>query len=130
MIDANVIYSALVYPNSNIAKMVKHIKEKHALVLCKFIINEAVGIFQNKYPHLYFEFKYHIENLPDEIHNMSGYDIDQCPAIRDKKDIPVLAAAIESKVDMFIAGDKDFDEIKVDKPRIMTPRQYYDEFMV
>jgi len=68
MIDANVIYSALAYPNSNIAKMVKHIKENHTLVLCKFIINEAIGIFHDKYPHLFLEFKHHIENLPDEIY--------------------------------------------------------------
>jgi len=60
---------------------------------------------------------------------MSSYDINQHPAIRDEKDIPVLAAAIESKVDIFITGDKDFDDVKIERPRIMKPKQYSDEYM-
>jgi predicted nucleic acid-binding protein len=40
-----------------------------------------------------------------------------------------LSAAIESNADIFITGDKDFDEINIDKPIIMKPRKFADEYM-
>ena len=58
-----------------------------------------------------------------------NFDQSKYPHIRDMKDFPVLIAAIESGTDIFITGDADFDEIKIDKPRIMKPRQFQDEFM-
>jgi len=43
--------------------------------------------------------------------------------------LPVLANAIESKVELFITGDKDFDDVIVEKPKIIKPRKYIDEYM-
>jgi predicted nucleic acid-binding protein len=49
--------------------------------------------------------------------------------IKDIKDLPVLVAAIEAQVDILITGDTDFDDVKIDKPRIMKPRQFQDEYI-
>ena len=35
----------------------------------------------------------------------------------------------KSKRDILITGDKDFDEIKIQKPKIMNARNYIDEYM-
>jgi predicted nucleic acid-binding protein len=51
------------------------------------------------------------------------------PKVRDPKDIPVLAFAIEGQADIFLTGDKDFEDIKLDKPRIMTPKEFEAEFL-
>jgi predicted nucleic acid-binding protein len=60
-------------------------------------------------------------------------DYKKYPQVRDKDDIPLLASAIEAEAeaeaDIFITGDKDFDEIKITKPRIMKPRNYIEEYM-
>jgi predicted nucleic acid-binding protein len=40
-----------------------------------------------------------------------------------------LAAAIESNVDILITGDKDFDEIIIDRPKIMKPGKFVDEYI-
>jgi predicted nucleic acid-binding protein len=56
-------------------------------------------------------------------------DYGKYPQIRDKDDILLLASAIETNADIFITGDKDFDEIKIIKPKIMKPREYIDEYM-
>jgi predicted nucleic acid-binding protein len=40
-----------------------------------------------------------------------------------------LANAIESKVDILITGDKDFDEIIIERPKIINPRKYIDEYI-
>ena len=48
------------------------------------------------------------------------------PKIRDIKDLPVLVSAILSDADILLTGDKDFEDIKIDKPLIFTPSKYYD----
>jgi predicted nucleic acid-binding protein len=40
-----------------------------------------------------------------------------------------LVYAIESKVDMLITGDKDFDEIKVENIKILKVRDYIERYM-
>ena len=39
-------------------------------------------------------------------------------------DRPFLRAAIESKADILLTGDKDFSESGVKRPRIMTPAEF------
>jgi predicted nucleic acid-binding protein len=55
--------------------------------------------------------------------------ISEYPKIRDVNDFPVLIMAIESGVDLLITGDKDFDEITIDRPKILNPRKFMDEYM-
>ena len=40
--------------------------------------------------------------------------------IRDKKDRPILRAALEAGADIFLTGDKDFLESSVKDPRIIS----------
>lgn len=50
-------------------------------------------------------------------------------SIRDGKDYPVLYTAIIEDVDILITGDKDFSDIHMDKPEIMTPAEFADRFL-
>jgi predicted nucleic acid-binding protein len=61
--------------------------------------------------------------------DLGEMNISLYPKIRDIDDFPILAAAIESNVDILITGDKDFDEIIIDRPRIMKPRKFADEYI-
>ncbi len=40
--------------------------------------------------------------------------------MRDKKDQPILRAAISAKVDYLLTGDKDFLEADLDNPHIIS----------
>jgi predicted nucleic acid-binding protein len=40
MLDSNVLFSALIKPESMISQMVEHIKQNHTLVLAQYIIDE------------------------------------------------------------------------------------------
>jgi len=42
----------------------------------------------------------------------------------------LLACAIETKVNLLVTGDKDFDEIIVETPKIMKPRKYIKEYII
>ena len=129
MLDANVIYSAYILPDSSIANIIKHIKTYHTLVLCKHVIDEVESTIIKKRPYDILYIKRFISDLPDYVFVLDNYDIADYPPIRDPKDLPILISAIQAKVDIFITGDKDFDEIKINKPRILKPRQYQEEFM-
>jgi len=131
MLDANILISAILFPSSIIGSIVDHIKKHHTIVLCQYIIDEIEFGFHNKkkFTNKLQNFKEYISLLPYESYNLDNLDFDKYPYIRDKKDLPILANAIESNVDILITGDKDFDEIKIDKPRIMTPRQYFEEYI-
>ena len=41
--------------------------------------------------------------------------------IRDERDYPVLYSAITEDVDVFVTGDKDFDELELERPEIISP---------
>lgn len=49
--------------------------------------------------------------------------------IRDANDYPVLYTAIIENVDILITGDKDFSDIEIEKPEILTPSDYIEKYM-
>jgi predicted nucleic acid-binding protein len=61
--------------------------------------------------------------------NASDIRISQIPYIRDPNDIPVLSAAISSKIDVLITGDKDFCNVVLDSFKIMTPSKFAKKYM-
>jgi predicted nucleic acid-binding protein len=75
------------------------------------------------------EMKEFIQKTPYELFENNKIENKKYPNIRDIDDLPVLINAIESKVDLLITGDKDFDDIIIKKPKIIKPRKYIDEYM-
>ena len=49
--------------------------------------------------------------------------------IRDRNDYPVLYTAIQDGVDVLITGDKDFSEVDVEHPEILTPAQFLERYV-
>lgn len=62
----------------------------------------------------------------EEFKTPEKIDEEKYPKIRDIKDLPVLVSAILSDSDILLTGDKDFEDIKIDKPLIFTPAKYYE----
>lgn len=48
--------------------------------------------------------------------------------IRDPLDYPVLYSAIVGAADVFVTGDKDFDDVTISNPVIVTPSEYMSIF--
>ena len=46
------------------------------------------------------------------------------PNLRDRKDMPILKAAVSSNADILLTGDKDFTEAGIDHPVILTPADF------
>ena len=129
MADANIIVSAILFPKSIIAIVLKHLIDNYSLVLSKYTIYEVEDVFNEKFPHRIIEMKEFLQKTPYELFTLRKTRNKKYPNIRDIDDLPVLANAIESKVDLLITGDKDFDDVIIERPKIIKPRKYIDEYM-
>ena len=129
MIDANVIISAILFPKSIISDILKHIIQKNKIILSKYTVDEIGDVFNRKFPHRINEMEIFLEKLPYKIFELKEIHNKKYPNIRDINDMPVLVSAMESNVDMFITGDKDFDDIKIKRPIIIKPNKYIEEYM-
>lgn len=129
MLDTNVLISALLFPGARMDSMMDYIFTKHQLVLSSYVVDELKNVVKRKFPGreiainkllmmMSFEYVY----TPSEIE--SGlFDI------RDVKDYPVLYTAIIEDVDILVTGDKDFSDIDIEKPEIMSPAQFMERFL-
>ena len=48
--------------------------------------------------------------------------------IRDKDDKKVLYSAIISEADILLTGDKDFSDVEIEKPEILTPKEFLEKY--
>ncbi|GHT91727.1 hypothetical protein FACS1894140_2770 [Spirochaetia bacterium] len=129
MVDANILISAILFPQSTVTKVLRHIVSNHILMLSQYTIDETKKVFTKKFPHRIDEMNKFMEKIPYKLFFLNEIDNEKYPNIRDIDDLPVLANAIESNVDLLVTGDKDFDEIMIKKPKIIKPRKYIDEYM-
>lgn len=121
LIDTNILFSALLFPNSRPAQALMHVAEYHDMVLCDRNIVEIRDILRRKAP------KY----LPDAEVLLAELSYELIPAvdhaeklIRDAKDQPILNAAIVADVDIILTGDKDFLSLDMEHPKCMTAADF------
>jgi len=125
MLDSNIIISIVIFNSKSLNDMLTEICHNHQLVLCSYIIEELNDVIDKKFPtkqkvldsflsKIPFEIEYTPKNIPDikEIE------------MRDAKDKPILYSAIVANVDILITGDKDFDDVNIEKPEIMRPAEF------
>jgi len=129
MTDANIVVSAVLFPNSVIDKVFRHILINQVLLLSQYTLNELEEVFKRKFPDKIEDLHLFIKNIKFELINTPINDFSNYPKNRDNDDIPVLAYAIAAKADVFVTGDKDFEEIKIDIPEILTPKNYREKYM-
>ncbi len=130
MIDTNIIISAILFPNSLPSRFVEEVTSKHSIVLCSHIIDELHRVFNKKFKDklLYLEkflskFSFELVYTPQDI------EIDKYPDIRDVADLPILVSAIVEDVDVIVTGDKDFFDVEIEKPEIITVKEYFERYI-
>lgn len=129
MLDTNVLISMLFFPNKPFKKILDYITRNHKLVLSSFIIDELSAVAIRKFPAKRYTVDSFLSGLSYELvytpHHMPG----NLFAIRDINDYPVLYTAIIENIDIFITGDKDFLDVDVEMPEIMTPADFIERFV-
>jgi putative PIN family toxin of toxin-antitoxin system len=128
MIDTNVLISALLFPSEKMNELFKIITSNHAMVLSSYVVDELYKVIERKFPTK-------IQIIEDLLSRMS-YELVYTPKtikkqlieIRDKSDYPVIHTAIIEGVDTLITGDKDFQDLEIEKPEILTPNEFLEKY--
>lgn len=130
MLDTNVLLSALLFPSERMNGMMRCIFEEHRLVLSSFVAEELSLVVERKFPAK--------AAVVDQLLSAMSYEFVYTPQImdrerfeiRDSKDYPVLYTAMLEDVDILITGDKDFADVKVERPEILTPAEFIRRFVI
>ncbi|MFA7621935.1 MAG: putative toxin-antitoxin system toxin component, PIN family [Aminobacteriaceae bacterium] len=129
MLDTNVLVSLLLFPNERMNAMLALIFSEHELILSSFVVTELKDVIRRKFPakagvvdRLLLKMSYTLVYTPDEMDETLFN-------IRDAKDYPVLYTAIVEDVDILVTGDKDFADIKIEKPEILTPAGFMAKYL-
>lgn len=127
MIDTNVLISVMLFPSSQMSKLMLKATENHTLVLCSYIIDELHDVFNEKFKDRRDILEKFLSKLSYEIcYTPEEYDFTKFPRIRDKEDYPIIASAILGDVDLLITGDKDFFDSVIERPEILSPKDFLD----
>lgn len=128
MLDTNVLISALLFPSARMNSMMHCILTEHRLILSSYVVDELKYVVQRKFPtriavvdQLLMSMNYEYVYTPQKM-DENMFDI------RDYKDYPVLFTAMVEDVDILITGDKDFLDVDVEFPDIMTPAEFMDYY--
>ena len=105
----------------------KAVTAPNEAVISDQVIDELKRIFDRKFPHRRTSLDTFLESLFSTVTIIATPDKEERSerAIRDVKDRPILRAAINADIDIFITGDKDFLESGLKEPRIMTAAEFY-----
>ncbi|MBQ8857097.1 MAG: PIN domain nuclease, partial [Lachnospiraceae bacterium] len=124
-----VLISMVFFPSKNFLQMLAYITQNHHLVLSTFVVNELIEVTNRKFPTKRPVIDYFLENLNFEL----VYTPTSIPAnlfhIRDSNDYPVLYSAITNNINIFITGDKDFQNIYIEDLEILTPTEFIQKYI-
>ena len=130
MLDTNILISIVIFNSDRLKQMLIDICDKHTLVLSSYIIQELEDVTERKFGNKKKDMAEFLFNLPYELEYTPSTILDEKAInIRDAKDIPVLYSAIIADVDILITGDKDFNDINIEKPEIMTPNEFFEKML-
>jgi putative PIN family toxin of toxin-antitoxin system len=126
MIDTNVFISALLRQGSVPDIVLNNVCQNHELVLCSQIISEIREVANRRFPKK--------AEVIDDLFAQLRYELVPEPKtaeieIGDAKDQPILNAAITSKVDILITGDKHFLQLGLEILQIFTLSEYKDRYI-
>lgn len=128
MLDTNILISAFIFKSRKMNELIYKLSKEYEIVICSYTIDELKELINSK-------FKVSIQVL-DEFLKEFPFDLVYSPMsvenklfeIRDKDDYIILHTAIIENVDVFITGDKDFDDVDIDKPEIMSVSEFLEKY--
>jgi putative PIN family toxin of toxin-antitoxin system len=126
--DTNIIVSAILFPNSVVARVWSYILEQHHVLISSYSLDELETVFQRKFPDNMDALHAFLAHLSCEIVE-AEQPATGIPPIRDEADLPILMAAITANADILLTGDKDFTDVSLNKPVVMTPSVFMKSFL-
>lgn len=129
MLDTNVLISSIIFKSKIMNDLIAAILKDHRLVLPSYVIEELKAVVQRKFEGRSADLDHFLTVLPFEYVYTPDEMDEGLFEIRDEMDYPVLYSAIVEDVDILITGDKDFADIDIEKPEILTPNEFVSKYV-
>ena len=127
--DSNVIISAIVFPSKLLDEaFLIASADGNRLVLSEYVVEETIGVIRRKWPDMVDTVASFFNQLDFELVATSEVHDNPMVSIRDPKDYPVIASAVDGHCDVLVTGDRDFEDLAVARPIIMTPKAFADTY--
>jgi putative PIN family toxin of toxin-antitoxin system len=125
MLDTNVLFSAILFPSERMNSLFSTLSKEHSIVLCSYSLEELYRVAERKAPQKLPAVEVFLQKLPYRLThtprtNMIKADFN----LRDDADYPILQSALLADVDILLTGDRDFDDVELDRPEIMNPSEF------
>ena len=130
MLDTNILISVFVFKSKILNQVIETILLEHKLVLSSFVVDELKRVVARKFENKSRELDEFLTVLPYELVYTPEIMDESLFEIRDKMDYPVLYTAIIEDVDILVTGDKDFSDVEVERPDILTPKEFLEQYVL
>lgn len=128
MLDTNILVSAFVFKNKKMNELIYKLSVEHEIVICSYTIEELKELVNTKFKVTQKDLDEFLKDFPFILVYSPTTVENKLFEIRDKNDYIILHTAIIENVDVFITGDKDFNDIDIDKPEIMNVTEFLERY--
>lgn len=128
MLDTNVLVSAFVFKSKKMNELIYKLSVEHEIVICSYTIEELKELVDTKFKVTQKDLDEFLKDFPFILVYSPTTVENKLFEIRDKNDYIILHTAIIENVDVFITGDKDFNDVDIDKPEIMNVTEFLERY--
>ena len=128
MLDTNILVSAFVFKSKKMNQLIYKLSTEHEIVICSYTIEELKELLDTKFKVTQKDLDEFLKDFPFILVYSPTTVENKLFEIRDKNDYIILHTAIIEDVDVFITGDKDFNDIDIDKPEIMNATEFLEKY--
>lgn len=128
MLDTNILVSAFVFKSKKMNELIYKLSVEHEIVICSYTIEELKELIDTKFKVTQKDLDEFLKDFPFILVYSPTTVENKLFEIRDKNDYIILHTAIIEDVDVFITGDKDFNDIDIDKPEIMSVTEFLEKY--
>jgi len=120
MIDTNILISAIVFRSESLSLLIE---------LSTYVVDELKTVVERKFLGKVKAIEKFLTVLSYEL-TYSPQDFEGAPLfeIRDEKNYMVLHTAIVADADILITVDKDFTDVEIERPEILTPKEFLEKY--
>lgn len=129
MLDTNILISAFLFKSKIINQLIDGLSKKYEVVICSYTIKELKLLIKTKFKVSNNELLKFLKMFPFTYVKTPFLVKKDLFKIRDEDDYIILYTAIINDIDVFITGDKDFEEVKIDKPLILKPSEFIKKYL-
>lgn len=128
MLDTNILIFAFVFKSKKINELIYKLSKEHEIIICSYTVEELKKLIDTKFKVSQEDLDEFLKNFPFNLVYSPISVENKLFDIRDNDDYIILHTAIIEDVDIFITGDKDFDDVDIDKPEIMNTTEFLDKY--